>query len=67
MDVPKPLRNFSESLMTVGAPCKPAVVEAGSYLPAVPMNALYASVAWGYAPAGFSVSYIMFNASWRID
>ncbi len=38
----------------VGTPCRPAVVEAGSYLPAVPMNALYASLSWNDAPAGFS-------------
>jgi iron complex outermembrane receptor protein len=49
----------------VGTPCKqPATagplpanylpVAAGSYLPAVPMNALYAGVTWKYAPWGFS-------------
>jgi iron complex outermembrane receptor protein len=29
-------------------------VAAGSYLPAVPMNALYAGLTWRYAPLGFS-------------
>ena len=38
----------------VGTPCKPAIVEPGSYLPAVPMNALYADLNWSYAPLGFS-------------
>ncbi len=49
----------------VGAPCKPPanpgavppandeLVHAGSYLPAVPMNALYAGLTWTYAPLGF--------------
>ena len=52
----------------VGAPCKPpatitgvlpanyVLVTAGSYLPAVPMNALYAGVTWKYAPLGFSAT-----------
>ena len=52
----------------VGAPCKPAVtitgvlpanyvrVAAGSYLPAVPMNALYAGLTWAHAPTGFSAT-----------
>ena len=50
----------------VGTPCKqPSIVggplpanylpvAAGSRLPAVPMNALYAGVTWKYAPLGFS-------------
>jgi iron complex outermembrane recepter protein len=54
----------------VGAPCKALVlingkppfplpandvlVAAGSHLPAVPMNALYAGLTWKYAPWGFS-------------
>jgi iron complex outermembrane receptor protein len=54
----------------VGAPCKPLVVingkapfplpanevlvAAGSRLPAVPMDALYAGLTWKYAPWGFS-------------
>jgi iron complex outermembrane recepter protein len=38
----------------VGTPCKSAIVEAGSYLPAVPMNAVYADLNWSYAPLGFS-------------
>jgi len=38
----------------VGTPCKPAIVVPGSYLPAVPMNALYADLNWSYAPLGFS-------------
>jgi iron complex outermembrane receptor protein len=50
----------------VGSPCSPpatltgklpanyVLVRAGSYLPAVPMNDLYAGVTWKYAPWGFS-------------
>jgi iron complex outermembrane recepter protein len=38
----------------VGTPCLPATVAAGSYLPAVPRNALYAGLTWRYAPLGFS-------------
>ena len=52
----------------VGTPCRqPASVTgplpanylpvaAGSYLPAVPMNTLYAGVTWKYAPLGFSTT-----------
>jgi iron complex outermembrane receptor protein len=56
----------------VGAPCKPIVlingkppfplpanemlVAAGSHLPAVPVNALYAGLTWKYAPWGFSTT-----------
>jgi iron complex outermembrane receptor protein len=52
----------------VGAPCKPPAtitgvlpanyvrVAAGSHLPAVPMNALYAGLTWTYAPWGFSTT-----------
>jgi iron complex outermembrane receptor protein len=40
----------------VGTPCKPATVYAGSYLPAVPMDALYAGLTWSYAPVGFSAT-----------
>ncbi len=40
----------------VGLPCRPATVDAGNYLPAVPMNSLYAGLTWRYAPAGFSVT-----------
>ena len=40
----------------VGTPCEPATVAAGSYLPAVPMNALYAGLTWAYAPVGFSTT-----------
>jgi iron complex outermembrane receptor protein len=40
----------------VGTPCKTAIVESGSYLPAVPMNALYAGLTWSYHPAGFSAT-----------
>jgi iron complex outermembrane recepter protein len=52
----------------VGTPCKqpttvtgplPAnylLVGAGSYLPAVPMNALYVGLTWKYAPVGFSAT-----------
>ncbi|HVC02737.1 MAG TPA: TonB-dependent receptor [Steroidobacteraceae bacterium] len=39
-----------------GLPCVPATVQAGSYLPAVPMNAFYAGLTWRYAPAGFTVT-----------
>ena len=39
-----------------GIPCRPATVDAGSYLPAVPMNAFYAGLTWTYAPAGFTVT-----------
>ncbi len=39
-----------------GLPCRPAVVAAGSFLPAVPMNAFYAGLTWRYAPAGLSVT-----------
>jgi iron complex outermembrane receptor protein len=37
----------------VGTPCLPATVQPGSYLPAVPRNALYAGLTWKYAPLGF--------------
>jgi iron complex outermembrane receptor protein len=52
----------------VGAPCKPPAtitgvlpanyvrVAAGSYLPAVPMNALYAGLTWAFVPLGFSTT-----------
>ncbi len=40
----------------VGAPCLPATVLAGSYLPAVPMNAFYGGLTWGYAPWGFTMT-----------
>jgi iron complex outermembrane recepter protein len=40
----------------VGTPCLPATVAAGSYLPAVPKNALYAGLTWKYAPLGFSTT-----------
>jgi iron complex outermembrane recepter protein len=48
----------------VAAPCNPLApgplpanyktVAAGSYLPAVPRNTLYAGMTWSYAPLGFS-------------
>ena len=50
----------------IAAPCNPLahpggplpadykLVAAGSYLPAVPMNALYGAITWSYAPLGFS-------------
>ena len=41
----------------VGTPCKTAIVESGSYLPAVPMNALYAGLTWSYSPAGLSATF----------
>jgi iron complex outermembrane receptor protein len=31
-------------------------VSAGNYLPAVPMNALYAGLTWKYAPRGFTAT-----------
>jgi iron complex outermembrane receptor protein len=40
----------------VGTPCLPATVAAGSRLPAVPENALYAGATWTYAPLGFSTT-----------
>jgi iron complex outermembrane recepter protein len=52
----------------VAAPCNPLAnpagplpanyktVAAGSYLPAVPKNALYAGITWSYAPLGFSTT-----------
>jgi iron complex outermembrane receptor protein len=40
----------------VGLPCKPAVVAAGSYLPAVPKSSLYAGLTWKHAPTGFSAT-----------
>jgi iron complex outermembrane receptor protein len=40
----------------VGAPCRTATVQAGSYLPAVPMNALYAGLTWRYEPRGFTAT-----------
>ena len=39
-----------------GTPCLPAVVNPGSYLPAVPMNALYAGLTWRYLPFGFATT-----------
>jgi iron complex outermembrane receptor protein len=52
----------------IAAPCNPLAnpggplpanyktVAAGSYLPAVPMNSLYAGLTWSYTPAGFSAT-----------
>jgi iron complex outermembrane receptor protein len=40
----------------VGTPCLPATVAAGSYLPAVARNALYAGLTWKYTPWGFSAT-----------
>ncbi len=52
----------------IAAPCNPLAnpggplpanyktVNAGSYLPAVPMNSLYAGLTWSYAPLGFSTT-----------
>ncbi len=52
----------------IAAPCNPLAnpggplppnyktVSAGSYLPAVPMNALYAGLTWSHAPLGFSAT-----------
>jgi len=39
-----------------GLPCKPTTISAGNYLPAVPMNSLYAGLTWSYAPQGFSIT-----------
>jgi iron complex outermembrane recepter protein len=36
-----------------GAPCRKAVIPAGSHLPAVPENAVYAALGWNYRPLGF--------------
>ena len=43
-------------------PCTPsspasATVPAGSYLPAVPMNALYAGITWNWPARGFAVTF----------
>jgi iron complex outermembrane receptor protein len=52
----------------IAAPCNPLAhpggplpanyktVNAGSHLPAVPMNSLYAGLTWSYAPSGFSTT-----------
>jgi iron complex outermembrane receptor protein len=40
----------------VGTPCLPVTVAPGSYLPAVPRNALYTGLTWKYAPLGFSTT-----------
>ena len=52
----------------IAAPCNPLAhpggplpanyktVAAGSHLPAVPMNSLYAGLTWSYAPVGFSTT-----------
>jgi len=52
----------------IAAPCNPLAhpggplpanyktVNAGSYLPAVPMNSLYAGLTWNYAPLGISAT-----------
>jgi iron complex outermembrane recepter protein len=52
----------------IAAPCNPLanpaappppnyqLVAAGSFLPAVPRNSLYAGLTWSYAPLGFSVT-----------
>jgi iron complex outermembrane receptor protein len=52
----------------IAAPCNPLAhpggplpanyktVSAGSYLPAVPMNSLYAGLTWSHAPRGFSTT-----------
>ncbi len=52
----------------IAAPCNPLTnpggpppanyktVNAGSYLPAVPKNSLYAGLTWNYAPLGFSAT-----------
>jgi iron complex outermembrane receptor protein len=37
-------------------PANYKTVNAGSHLPAVPMNSLYAGLTWSYAPLGFSAT-----------
>jgi iron complex outermembrane recepter protein len=39
-----------------GVPCRPVTVPAGSRLPAVPANALYAGITWRAVPLGFSAT-----------
>jgi iron complex outermembrane receptor protein len=39
-----------------GLPCSPVTVDAGNHLPAVPMNSLFASVSWAYAPLGLTAT-----------
>ncbi len=39
-----------------GLPCKAATVATGSYIPAVPMNTLYAALTWSDEPHGFSIT-----------
>ncbi len=39
-----------------GLPCRPATVQSGDYLPAVPMNEFYGRLSWAYAPAGFTAT-----------
>jgi len=41
----------------VGSPCRLEPVPVGSYLPAVPKNALYVGLTWSYAPQGFSATF----------
>ncbi len=38
-------------------PCKPTIVAAGQWLPAVPANTFYGGLSWHYAPAGFAVTF----------
>jgi iron complex outermembrane receptor protein len=40
----------------VGLPCTPAVTQAGSRLPALPANSVYAGLSWAYPRAGFSAT-----------
>jgi iron complex outermembrane receptor protein len=40
----------------VGSPCRLEAVPVGSYLPAVPKNAVYGSLTWTHAPLGFSAT-----------
>jgi iron complex outermembrane receptor protein len=42
-------------------PANDKTVAAGNYLPAVPMNALYAGVTWKYQPIGFSATLEAFG------
>ncbi|HEY6451680.1 MAG TPA: TonB-dependent receptor [Steroidobacteraceae bacterium] len=40
----------------IGVPCQPMIIAAGSHLPAVPEDSLYAGLTWSYVPRGFSAT-----------
>jgi iron complex outermembrane receptor protein len=46
-----------------GTPCRPTVIPEGSRLPAVPQNALYASLTWREPRIGFSATLEAFGRS----